>query len=190
MSVIIALGYKKGSGKNTFAKFLSTHIRCSCNRLKVTEISFAAKLKDISFQLYGWAGLKRGIYYETHYDEKEVPLELIAKSPREIWIEVGNKLREVYPGTWIDYALNGVKGDIIIITDLGFLNEAKAITNQNGYPIKLVRDNELKGTDSREVELDDFNDWHKVIDNNGTMDDLYQQALELWNEINKRHQLC
>ena len=137
--IVIGLGYKKGSGKNTFAKFLGTHIRCSCNHLKVQEVSFAHKVKDLAFQLYGWAGIQRPIYYETHYSDKEITLPQLGKSPRQIWIEIGNKMREIYQNTWIDYALNGVKGDIIIITDMGFLNEAKAILFKHGYLIKIQR---------------------------------------------------
>jgi hypothetical protein len=180
---IIAFGYKKGSGKNTIAKFLSTHIRCTHPGLKVTEVSFAAKVKDISYQLYGWLGLKRGIYYETHRDEKERPLELITLSPRQIWIGVGNKLREIYPDTWINYALNSVKGDIIIITDLGFINEAKAIRNQNGKLIKIIREGIPTGTDARETELDNWADWDSIIKNSGSLDNLYNESVLLWSKI-------
>jgi hypothetical protein len=149
----------------------------------VQEISFASKLKDIAFQLYGWAGIKRAVYYETHRDDKEKVLPLIGKSPRQIWIELGNKCREIYQATWIDYALNGVNGDVIIITDMGFTNEATAILAKGGLLVKLVRDGILLGTDPREIELDNWDNWDRIIKNNGSLDDLYQEAVKLWTEI-------
>jgi len=188
--IIIAFGYKKGTGKNTIAKFLSTHINCSCAKLVVKEVSFAAKLKDICYQLYSWAGLKRGIYYESHREEKEQILPKLGVSPRDIWIEVGNKLREVYPGTWIDFALNGVKADVIIITDMGFTNEAKAILEKDGYLIKMVRSGLEQGTDGREVELDSWTQWYMTILNNDSLEDLNESALMLWDKINAIHEVC
>ena len=67
---ILAFGHRKSVGKSTASKFLTTHLRCEYPDLKIKEVSFAAKLKDISWQLFGWAGLQRGVYYETHYREK------------------------------------------------------------------------------------------------------------------------
>ena len=87
---IIALGYKKGVGKDTFAKFMMTYLRCERPNLKIKQISFAAKLKDICYQLYSWAGLERGIYYESHRNFKEEILPQLFKSPRQIWIEVNS----------------------------------------------------------------------------------------------------
>ena len=173
---IIALGHKKNVGKNTFAKFVMTYLRCERPDLKIKQISFAAKLKDISYQLYSWAGLERGIYYESHREVKEEILPQIGKSPREIWIEVGNKLREVYPNTWIDYALNHLVADIIIITDLRFKNEASVIWQNNGQLIRIDRPEVLQGTDPAEVDLNDWPHWDTVINNHGTLRDLNQIA--------------
>jgi len=169
---IIAFGYKKGSGKDTAGKFLSTYLKINANHIKVKQISFAAKLKDVCHQLYKWAGLQPAIYYESHRDEKEVVLPKIGLSPREIWIQVGNKMREVYERTWIDFALQGVSADILIITDLRFPNEARAIVEYDGLLVKINRDGLPQGTDPAEVDLDDWENWDYVVANNGTLQDL------------------
>lgn len=169
---IIAFGYKKGSGKDTAGKFLSTYLKINANYLKVKQISFAAKLKNICHQLYGWAGLRPAIYYESHRDKKEVVLPKIGLSPRDIWIKVGNKIREVYENTWIDFALQGVSADILIITDLRFLNEASSIIKHGGLLVKIYRDGLPQGTDPAEVDLDDWKNWDYVIANNGSLQDL------------------
>ncbi len=169
---IVGLAHKKGVGKNTLSKFIITYLRCESPGLNVKEVSFAAKLKDVAFQLYGWAGLQRAIYYEIHREQKEIVLPPIKKSPRQIWIEIGNKFREVYERTWVDFALRGVKADVLIITDVRFPNEAKAIKDMGGQLIKINRPNMPQGGDPAEVDLDNWNDWDQIVDNNGTLQEL------------------
>ena len=184
MTKIIAFGHQKNVGKDTAAKFLNTALRIAAPHLVVKHISFAAKLKDICFQLYGWAGLKRGIYYETHYAEKEVPLDnLNGLTPRDIWIGVGNKLREIWGATWIDYALYGINADIIIISDLRFENEARAIKDADGILIKIVRKGMKLGTDAAETSLLHFDAWDKILCNFDTLDDLNYKMVVLSREI-------
>ncbi len=163
---IVGIGYKKGSGKDQFVTFMHTFIRCTQPGLSIKRVSFADKLKDIAHQLYSWADLKQGIYYETHRNKKEVSLPLIGKSPRQIWIEVGNRLREVYEETWIDFALRGTTADIILIPDMRFRNEARAIRNRGGILIKINRPGIPRGTDPAEIELDGWDDWDLIINNN------------------------
>lgn len=182
MTKIIALGHQKGVGKDTAAGFLNTILRISVPKQVIKHISFAAKLKDISFQLFGWAGLKRGIYYESHSKDKEVNLPLLGCAPRDIWIGVGNKLREIKQSVWIDYALKGINADIIIISDLRFRNEAAAIREVNGMLIKIER-NVPKGTDAAEINLLNWSDWDQIIDNNDSLDRLNTHMEILAQEI-------
>lgn len=174
MTQIIAFGYKKGSGKDTCGKFLNTFLKLEAPDLKIKQISFASKLKDISYQLYGWGGLKRGIYYETHRNMKEIMLPQLKLSPRDIWIQLGNKMREIYENSWIDYALHSIKADILIVSDLRFPNEGEAILENDGIVVKINRPNIPQGTDPAEIMLDSWADhqWNHIIENNGTLQDL------------------
>ncbi len=183
--MIVAFGYKKESGKDTCGKFLNTFLKLEAPNLKVKQISFASKLKDISYQLYSWAGLKRAIFYESHREFKEVVLPQIGLSPREIWILIGNKMREVYSNTWINYALCGVQADILIITDLRFCNEGEAILENGGIVVKINRPNIPQGTDPAEVDLDSWPDfrWDHIIDNNGTLQDLNEKIEKIAKDL-------
>lgn len=169
---IIAFGYKKGSGKDTAGKFLSTYLKINANHLKIKQISFAAKLKDVCYQLYKWADLKPAIYYESRRDEKEIMLPKIGLAPRDIWIQVGNKMREVHRNTWIDFVLQDVSADILIITDLRFQNEATSVLEYGGTLVKIYRDSLPQGTDPAEVDLDTWENWDYTIANNGSFQDL------------------
>ena len=185
MGVIVGIGYKKGSGKNTLAKLINTYLQRCCGKCVTKQVSFAEKVKDISYQLYSWANLKRGIHYESHYDEKEITLPLIGLSPRDIWIAVGNKMREIYPSTWVDYALKGIKANVILITDMGFHNEYQKIKESGGMCVKMIRNGLVLGTDARETELDSISNshWDYVITNNGTISNLNIEAERIGNHI-------
>ena len=186
MTKIIAFGYQKRVGKDTCAKFLDSYLRVARPGLKVKKVSFASKLKDVSWQLYGWAGLQPGVYYETEAGAKvkEVVLPKIGKSPRQIWIEVGNKLREVWPGTWLDYVLlGGVTGDVVIITDLRFPNEGDAVIAVGGLCYMVDRPGMEKGNDAAETALDNWPKWHGVVANHGTLADLHDTVESIGREI-------
>ncbi|HDZ14085.1 hypothetical protein LCGC14_0646510 [marine sediment metagenome] len=180
---IIAFGHQKGVGKSTAAKFLDTYIRTTRPELRVKSNAFAGKLKDISFQLFGWAGLQRGIYYETHYEEKEIVLPQIGKSPRDIWIAVGNKMREIDPNVWLKNALICPNCDIIIISDLRFLNEAEYIKKQGGVLVKITRTLSNLGTDDAETSLLAYDGWDFKMGNDGTFDDLNNKIESIFREI-------
>jgi len=167
---IVAFGHQKGAGKDTAAQFLTTFLKTNYPKLRVKHTGFANKLKDVSFQLFKWAGLKRAIYYETHYSEKEIVLPLVGLTPREIWIAVGNGMREIHQDVWINCALSVPNVDILIISDLRFKNEAHAI-GFKGLLIRIDRDIE-RGTDPAEIDLLDWTDWDRAIDNNGTLQEL------------------
>lgn len=169
---IIAFGHQKGVGKDTAAKFLDTFLRVNYPKLKIKNIGFADKLKDISYQLFKWGELKRGIFYETHYEEKEIVLPRLEKSPRDIWKLVGNKMREIDLYVWIDNVLKNVDADIIIISDLRFINEATEIKAAGGMLVKITRPNVTQGTDPAEIDLKDWTYWDYFIDNRGTLQDL------------------
>lgn len=174
---IIGIGYRKASGKDTFANFLTTHLRCEHPGKKIKTVGFADAVKATAYQLYSWAGLKRGVFYESHYEAKEITLPLIGQSPRDFWIGVGNKLREVYPRTWLDIILKQPEVDVLIIKDVRFINEAQAIWDLHGFLVRIDRD-VPRGTDPAETSLDIWDEWSEIIDNNGTFQELSESAIK------------
>lgn len=166
---IVAFGHRRRVGKDTASKFLDTTLRIEARHLKIKRVSFAAKLKDICTQMFGWAGLQEAQYYEDHPEYREVILPEIGKSPRDIWIEVGNKMREVYQNVWLDYAMRGIKADVIIISDLRFTNEATRVRQLGGMLIKVTRSNVPVSDDASDSALDNWTDWDRIINNSGEL---------------------
>ena len=158
---IVAFGHKSRQGKDSAAKRLFAELKCLSPKLVVKRASFAGKLKAICFDLYAWAGLKPGPYYEDaeHEPERYEILPAIGKSPVQIWIEVGNKLREVYSNTWIDATLSAQSCDVLIISDLRFPNEAAAVQSLGGLCIKVIRPGHPGLDSSSDNALNEFENW-------------------------------
>ncbi len=180
---IIAIGHQKEVGKSTLAKYLITILRIRNKGKNINQISFADGVKAVSYQVFGWTGLKFGTYYENHYLEKEIPLPF-GKSPRDIWIGVGDKLREIDNGAWIYSALYDCNYDILIIPDLRFWDEAVALEKMNTCLVRLNRD-VPRATNPAEVSLLNWKKWCLDLDNNGTLQDLYQRAEEIADFLEK-----
>ena len=174
---VIAFGHQKKVGKDTATRLLVTELRMS--RINALDIGFADKVKDVSYQMYSYMGLKPRLYYEQHPDAKDIQLPGYHITPRDIWIHVGNKGREIDENCWIYNALSDIKADVIVIRDLRFCNEANHLLEKYGATrIKLEREGVPIGTDPAEIDMLNFVGWTKIIQNNGTLAELRVNVLE------------
>lgn len=179
--IFIGLGHYKRTGKDSFADFLIRALYYRRPKLKVIKKSFAWKLKQICFELYEWAGLRNPEFYETTHgaDLREVVLEALGKSPRQIWIDFGtDAVREhVYERTWLDYLLKSKHdADVILVPDVRFLNEADAMQALNATLIKVVRPGYGPGKNRPDRQLLGYRGWHNVIGDEGSMGSLQRWA--------------
>jgi hypothetical protein len=72
----------------------------------------------------------------------------------------------------------------ILIDDVRFMNELSTVRSENGLIIKIERPGfNGAGNHASETSLDDYADWHRVIINNGSLDDLDQQVAALTKEL-------
>lgn len=178
MSLVIAFGHRKLVGKDTCAKYLSTILKTEVRGLNLQRYAFADELKDQCHRLYGWAGLKCRQHYEEHPHEKSMFLERIGKTVRDIWIDYGTLVgREVYAHTWVDFLFHRPSCDVMLITDLRFPNEFDRVRELGGLLVK-VENPAVPYTDDaadRPLREKPDNEWDCVIDNNGTLNDLYSK---------------
>jgi len=165
---IIALGHKRRVGKNKIAELLQSSLRSKGSTLNIQTISFAYLLKKVSAELFG---LESPEHYEAYPADKEKVIPRLGKSPRDIYIELGNSARAIYPSVWIDQVFKQ-DCDVLIITDLRYPNEAQAVHDNGGYCIKVKRD-VPQSNDVADTALDGYEHWDVVLDNNGSMKDLY-----------------
>ena len=183
-TIFIAFAHRKRVGKSSASKFLCSYLRFKRHGSNIQTAAFADKLKLLCYELFSWAGLQPGSYYddEEHQHEKEIILPLVKKSPRTLWIEVGNKMREVYPMIWIDSLIQSprLQGcDVCILTDLRYPNEAEAVQASSGFVYKIDRKDAPDTSDIADDALNDYTDWNGVIENNGTLKEFNKKIEEL-----------
>lgn len=180
--IIVAFGHKKSVGKDTARKFLSSHLRATGYKGNIQKDSFASGLKRQAKDLFGWAGLEDENYYNKHRSLRELPLDLVYKSPRQIWIEYGNKVRDIYEDVWVDYLLSQHKNtDVLLIADLRYPNEAERIHKYGGLCIKIENSNIEPTDDVADCALDGYTEWDSIIDNSGSLNDLHALMVEFAN---------
>ena len=74
-----------------------------------------------------------------------------------------------------------------IITDMRFPNEAQAVKDRGGILVRINRE-DITGQDkvpvhTSETALDDWEDWDYVIDNFGTLEDLFNEVKSVYNKL-------
>ncbi len=167
-ATIIGIGHYSRVGKDTFANGLIDMLGEMDPTLKVGRRSFASKLKQITHDLYAWAGLQNEAYYNDPATEhlRDTVLPLLGMTPVEVWVRFGTPaVRErVYDRTWIDYLLKTDHGlDVIVIPDVRFPNEIDAIREVGGHLIKIVRDGYGPKMTVADLALINYTGWDNVI---------------------------
>lgn len=160
--IIIGISGKKGSGKDTFASLLANELLAK-RGLKVTLKAFADKLKQccaILSNQHEWN------FYSQ--DCKNKKAGFLSMTNRELMQKFGDLTRQIDPDIWIKLALdiNNVNTDVLIITDVRFKNEAKAIKDRGGILIRMESDRSEEDTHISEIDLDSYNIFDFGIINN------------------------
>lgn len=180
---IIAFGHRRLTGKDTCCNLLVTHLRLSRKNIRVIKKGFASKLKSISHDLYAWAGLHDEDYYEDSSHLKDEKLPLIGRSPRDIWIDVGNKMRDQDPEVWINVLFKAQNVDLLLIKDLRYINEAETVLKFKGTLIKVENPSQPEYDDVADSNLASFQGWDRVIVNDSSLQDLNKKVIELAKEL-------
>ncbi len=185
---IIGLGQYSRTGKDTFANALIASVKELHPSFKIARKSFASKLKDVTHQLYGWAGLQDEDYYNDleHEHERDVVLPALGMTPVELWVRFGTPAvrAQVYDRTWIDYLLKADSGlDVIVIPDVRFPNEVQAIREHGGYLIKVVRPGYGPRSTVADLALVYYTGWDSVIGESGGIPGLRKWASKFASHI-------
>jgi len=164
MKQLIGLSGKKRTGKNTIAAMINHYAATQT----VRELSFATELKKDVARMLG-----------VELDDIETNKSLY----RGMLQAVGCYRRDSFGADYwikkVEQALSLFNENIIIITDVRFLNEAEWIKSKGGKLIRVSRVTGLKDEHESEVALDDYKEWDSVILNTGTLEHLAADVKEL-----------
>ena len=181
--MIIGISGKAGSGKDTAAKMLEvlyanpniSYEDFANKRYKnfadIQIVHFADSLKEtaqVLFRLGEW---------ETNTQEgKKTTINWIGKTVRELLQGIGQGLRDaIDPNLWVKILFANTEGwSNYIIADVRYPNEVYAIKKRNGVLIRIDRKGAGAGNHSSEIALDDYKEWDVHIENNGSIEDLFE----------------
>lgn len=196
--MLIGISGKKQSGKNTVGVILQClYENATFEQIEDTIdaglmiydpkdmelVSFASKLKEIASNLIGSS------YWEFESqifkDEKN---PLIGITNREILQKIGTSFRKLFgEDIWIKVLFKYLEYKGLdknyIITDVRYKNEAKAIKERGGILIRVNRNTDSNDTHQSEVDLDDYDKFDFIIDNNGSVKELIKKVIEIYNKL-------
>lgn len=190
--MIIGISGKAQAGKDTTAmmiNFLREYPEASWNMYWNCDLPF--EIED--YNIVHFADLLK--------DAAEVMLSLPrftmqgthGKNMRFDWLDgitgrrflqkLGTAVRnEIHPDFWTRALFIRHKNNPnLIIPDVRFPNEAKIVKNHGGILIRIERPGAGAGDHISETALDNYKGWDIVIDNVGTLEDLYKQVKFLMN---------
>lgn len=183
--MIIAINGLLGSGKNELASIIKNEF----SQYRFQIHAFADKLKHITSEI---TGSPLDDFYTQ--EGKNVYLEDFGATNGEMLQKVGTALKAVDENIWVKHLMKKYNPDKNwIICDLRYYNELDAckekgsiLVNIQGDP-KGTRANSLRDLKhSSETELLTFTNWDYVIDNNGSLDDLRNSAIDMVADIMKK----
>ena len=181
--MIIGISGKAGSGKDTAAKMLEVLYanpdisyedfinKRYKNFADIQIVHFADSLKEtaqVLFRIGEW---------ETNTQEgKKTTINWIGKTVRELLQGIGQGLRDAIDfDLWVKILFaNTEDWSNYIIADVRYPNEVKAIKERNGILLRIDRKGAGAGNHSSETALDDYKEWDVHIENNGSIEDLFE----------------
>lgn len=181
---IISFGHKKRRGKDTAVNCAMAFARQYYPSLQFGILSFGDQIKKVSYDMFHWAGLELGMYYENNPKEIDELLAPINLSPRQIWDNIGLMGREIEPRVWVQMAIaHAPEADVLFCKDLRFPTEVDLIREFKGKIYRI--DRSIPDGGKVDQALNFYTEWDGIIDNNGSIKDLNKKIKQIvGNQLN------
>lgn len=163
---LIGLGHLSRVGKDSAATYLQHHLQARGKRVKC--VSFAWKLKEVTFDLFEYLGLKQPIYYENHPEARQKKLDN-GMTAVDLWVAVGNKMREIDNKVWIVSAISQPDFDFVIVRDVRYENEVEAIREWGGKLYRIDRPGYMGLDTVADNALRPYDKWDGYLMNDGDL---------------------
>lgn len=160
-------------GKSTVARFLQ-------EKHGYERISFATPLKAMVDSLLESTGRSRREIEWFANEGKEIVIEGIGASYRHLARTLGTQWgrHQIHPNLWVNITESKiVKSDSrICVDDVRFENEIELLKRYGFLLVKIQRNVGRVDTHDSDTALRNFVGWHHVIENNGTLEELYSKV--------------
>lgn len=177
--MIVGFGHRAQVGKDTAGAWLVEH--------GWERLAFADLVRDVLYQMDPVVDPVSTEYYFTLKAMVDTMGWEMAKNNTEVrglLQKLGHGLREILdPDVWCRPIIKRAEdldedGINVVITDVRYLNEVMGIRLAGGRVYRVDRAVQSL-RHAGEEQLDEFQDWDGVIDNNGSTENLYRQVQDL-----------
>jgi len=171
--LLIGFAGKARSGKDTAGKYL-------IDNYQFAHYFFSKPLKEATKIMFGLT--------DEQIKDKEKPAEPWGRSPRELYQKLGTDVaRSIDVNVWVkgaDLFIKNNPGRSVVVTDVRFSNEAYWIRNKGGIVVFLESNTRgiYENTEHSSENGLQGSDVDVVIQNDGTINALYEKLEELKNE--------
>ena len=174
---LIAISGKIGVGKDILSAKIFEYLKGK--GIKHEHLKFAANVKQMVSILTG------GDLEDQYSDEgKEKMVDELGMTNGTLQQVIGTLLREkLHPDIWTFQVLKFARDNpdtVCVISDCRFRNEADLIKQNGGVIIRLNRKNRNIGKRNpnhiSETDLDNYENFDLVIDNDGTVEEMIEKA--------------
>lgn len=182
--LIIGIGHRMHRGKGSLGKYIQRYL--DAHGLQTYRCNFADPIKvaterifSFNFdQLYGEAKDYLDAYWRLH--------------PREVFQNFGDSMRSAFgenfwTRVWTRTVLE--RPHSIICSDVRLEGEAKAIKDLGGFLVRVDRDIDLLDDHMTEKDLDDWDAWDYIVDNNKGLGHLASGASTICDSLLKQEGL-
>jgi len=152
---VIGISGKKEIGKKVFAEILQNELEAICEK-PIVKVGYADHIYQTLISLFS-----PKLKWE-HAQNKNEPIPGLtingeAATMRTLLQDFGNYTRSIDPYVWIDRVFKHRINDYLyIIYDVRFLDEAKAVIDNNGLIIRLESEYLQEDNHVTETALDNF----------------------------------
>lgn len=173
MPVIVGFGHRRDVGKDTAARLLREMIP---PEVKSERRAFADALKDDCARIFGYAGHRSRAHYDRFREHRATPLPELGIDPRKLWIEYGNRMRDIDPLIWLKRCFDGVDAEVVVVTDVRYPNECDEIRSRGGLLVRVDNPRVEKHHDKADTALACWDGWDSIVRNDGDLP-LFRQRL-------------
>ena len=159
---IFGISGKTQSGKSTVADYIAHGLADDGHSVFIVGFSRGVKWEFVD--LYGWNWSGKYMNSLTDLDQQDVKdMPFKGKTVRDELIRIGIEYRKEDPNVWVNWWKDYLKGFdddvVVIVPDVRYPNEVKAIQDMGGVVIRLIR-NPIDAQDETETALDFADEGH------------------------------
>lgn len=177
----IGIGHRKRVGKDYFANLLVKEL--ANIGVFAPIVHFADHLKRLAHHIYAPYGLQEAAVYDRFPELRSVPLPLLGKTPRELWIAIGSSLATIHGQYWVEALFRSWTAGPVVIADVRFPQEAQAIKDRGGLLVKVSSPLVSKDTDGADEVLENYTGWDVEVVNDFNDRKLQRRAEDLAQQI-------